>query len=177
MSEKQNIVNEKKYNKWIVTLSISIPLVVAVLFGIKIPNVAPLSFLPPIYAAINGVTAVILILAVFQIKKGNRKYHERLMKTAILCSVLFLLMYIAYHMTSDSTKFGGQGTIKYVYFTILISHIILSVVVIPFVLITYVRAITNNFERHKKIAKITFPLWLYVAVSGVVVYIMISPYY
>ncbi|MCH7524737.1 MAG: DUF420 domain-containing protein [Bacteroidetes bacterium] len=177
MSEKQNIANEKKYNKWIITLSISIPLVVAVLFGIKIPNVAPLSFLPPIYAAINGVTAVILILAVFQIKKGNRKYHERLMKTAILCSVLFLLMYIAYHMTSDSTKFGGQGTIKYVYFTILISHIILSVVVIPFVLITYVRAITNNFERHKKIARITFPLWLYVAVSGVVVYIMISPYY
>lgn len=177
MSEKQNIVNEKKYNKWIVTLSISIPLVVAVLFGIKIPNVAPLSFLPPIYAAINGVTAVILILAVFQIKKGNRKYHERLMKTAILCSVLFLLMYIAYHMTSDSTKFGGQGTIKYVYYTVLISHIILSVVVIPFVLITYVRAITKNFERHKKIARITFPLWLYVAVSGVVVYIMISPYY
>ena len=177
MSEKQNIANEKKYNKWIVTLSITIPLVVAVLFGIKIPNVAPLSFLPPIYAAINGVTAVILISAVFQIKKGNRKYHERLMKTAILCSVLFLLMYIAYHMTSDSTKFGGQGTIKYVYFTILISHIILSVVVIPFVLITYVRAITNNFERHKKIARITFPLWLYVAVSGVVVYIMISPYY
>jgi len=177
MSEKQNIANEKKYNKWILTLSISIPLVVAVLFGIKIPNVAPLSFLPPIYAAINGVTAVILILAVFQIKKGNRKYHERLMKTAILCSVLFLLMYIAYHMTSDSTKFGGQGTIKYVYYTVLISHIILSVVVIPFVLITYVRAITNNFERHKKIARITFPLWLYVAVSGVVVYIMISPYY
>ena len=177
MSEKQNIANEKKYNKWILTLSISIPLVVAVLFGIKIPNVAPLSFLPPIYAAINGVTAVILILAVFQIKKGNRKYHERLIKTAILCSVLFLLMYIAYHMTSDSTKFGGQGTIKYVYYTVLISHIILSVVVIPFVLITYVRAITNNFERHKKIARITFPLWLYVAVSGVVVYIMISPYY
>ena len=177
MSEKQNIANEKKYNKWIVTLSITIPLVVAVSFGIKIPNVTPLSFLPPIYAAINGVTAVILILAVFQIIKGNRKYHEQLMKTAILCSVLFLLMYIAYHMTSDSTKFGGQGTIKYVYFTILISHIILSVVVIPFVLITYVRAITNNFERHKKIARITFPLWLYVAVSGVVVYIMISPYY
>lgn len=177
MNKIKNISKEKKYNKWIVTLSIAIPLVVAVLFRIKIPNVAPLSFLPPIYAAINGVTAVILILAVFQIKKGNRKYHERLMKTAILCSVLFLLMYIAYHMTSDSTKFGGQGTIKYVYYLVLISHIILSVVVIPFVLITYVRAITNNFERHKKIARITFPLWLYVAISGVVVYIMISPYY
>jgi putative membrane protein len=99
------------------------------------------------------------------------------MTTAILCSVVFLVMYVAYHMTSDSTKFGGEGNIKYVYFFILITHIILSIIVIPFVLITYVRAITNNIEKHKKIAKITFPLWLYVAVSGVVVYIMISPYY
>jgi len=169
--------DEKKYNKWIVALSITIPVVVAILFGVKIPNVQPLSFLPPIYASINGLTAVILILAVYQIKKGNRKNHERLMKTAILCSILFLLMYIAYHMTSDSTKFGAQGTIKYIYYSILISHIVLSILVIPFVLITYVRAITNNFELHKKIARITFPLWLYVAVTGVVVYLMISPYY
>lgn len=177
MNKIENISKEKKYNKWIVTLSIAIPLVVAVLFRIKIPNVEPLSFLPPIYASINGLTALILLTALWAIKNNKRTLHEGLMKTAILCSVLFLLMYIAYHMTSDSTKFGGQGTIKYVYFTILISHIILSVVVIPFVLITYVRAITNNFERHKKIARITFPLWLYVAISGVVVYIMISPYY
>lgn len=86
-------------------------------------------------------------------------------------------MYIAYHVTSDSTKFGGEGIIKYVYLTILFTHIVLSIVVIPFVLITYVRAISGNFERHKKIAKITFPLWLYVAITGVVIYIMISPYY
>ena len=86
-------------------------------------------------------------------------------------------MYVAYHMTSESTKYGGEGFITYMYYFVLISHIILSVVVIPFVLITYFRAITNNFEKHKKIARITFPLWLYVAVSGVVVYIMISPYY
>jgi len=174
-----NLANqeEKKYNKWIVVISIVIPLVVALMFGVKIPNVEPLSFLPPIYASINGLTAIILIIAVWAIKNKKPILHERLMKTAIICSVLFLVMYLAYHMTSDSTKFEGEGVIKYVYFFILISHILLSIVVIPFVLITYVRAITKNFERHKKIARITFPLWLYVAVSGVVVYIMISPYY
>ena len=86
-------------------------------------------------------------------------------------------MYVAYHMTSDSTKFGGEGMIRYVYYFVLITHILLSIVVIPFVLITYVRAITNNIEKHKKIARITFPLWLYVAITGVIVYIMISPYY
>ncbi len=174
-----NLTNqeEKKYNKWIVLLSITIPLAVAALFVIKIPNVEPLTFLPPIYASLNGLTALLLITAFWAIKNKKIKLHERLMKTAIICSILFLLMYITYHMTSDSTKFRGEGTIKFVYFFILISHILLSIIVIPFVLITYVRAITKNFERHKKIARITFPLWLYVAISGVVVYIMISPYY
>ncbi len=99
------------------------------------------------------------------------------MKFAIVLSICFLLMYVAYHMTSDSTKFGGQGLIVYIYYFILITHIVLSITVIPFVLITYVRAITNNIERHKKIAKITFPLWLYIAITGVLIYIMISPYY
>ena len=168
---------EKKYNKWIVVLSIAIPLVVVAMFGIKIPNVEPLTFLPPIYASINGFTALLLITAFWAIKNKKIKLHELLMKIAIICSVLFLIMYVAYHMTSDSTKFGGEGVVMYVYYFILITHILLSIVVIPFVLITYVRAITKNFERHKKTARITFPLWLYVAVSGVVVYIMISPYY
>ena len=99
------------------------------------------------------------------------------MKTAIILSALFLLMYVAYHMTSDSTKYGGEGLISYVYYFILVTHILLSIVIIPFVLITYVRAITNNIERHKKIARITFPMWLYVAITGVIVYLMISPYY
>ena len=177
----QNIENEKKYNKWIVALSIIIPLAVAGLFGVNLRklgfNVEPLIFLPPIYATVNGLTAVVLIIAVTAIKNNKIKLHENLMKTAIALSVSFLLMYIAYHMTSDSTKFGGEGTIKYVYYFILITHIILSIAVIPFVLITYVRAISNNFERHKKIARYTFPLWLYVAITGVVVYFMISPYY
>ena len=181
MSSKQLPPEEKKYNKWIVALSIIIPIAVAALFGVNLKklgfDVQPLKFLPPIYATINGLTAVVLLIAVWAIKNKNKRLHERLMKFAILLSVLFLLMYIAYHMTSDSTKFRGEGTIRYVYYFILITHIVLSIVVIPFVLITYVRAITNNFERHKKIAKITFPLWLYVAITGVIVYLMISPYY
>ena len=177
MNTNEQLAKEKKYNKWIVVISIAIPLVVAVLFGIKIPNVEPLSFLPPIYASINGVTAILLIIALWAIKNGNRKLHENLMKVAIGLSVAFLAMYVAYHMTSESTKYGGEGLVRYVYYFILITHILLSIAVIPFVLITYVRAITNNFERHKKIAKITFPLWLYVAITGVIVYLMISPYY
>ncbi len=172
---------EKKYQKWIVVLSIAIPVVVAILFGVKLKDygvdVEPLTFLPPIYASINGLTAIVLILAVLQIKKGNRKMHERLMKFAILLSVLFLVMYVAYHMTSDSTSYGGEGAIRYVYFFILITHIVLSIVIIPLVLFTYVRALAERFNKHKKLAKITFPIWLYVAITGVVVYLMISPYY
>ncbi len=177
MNNQEPLLDEKKYNKLIVILSIIIPIVVAALFSVKIPNVEPLSFLPPIYATINGLTAVILVLAFLAIKKKKIVLHENLMTTAIWCSVVFLVMYVAYHMTSDSTKYGGEGVIKYVYYFILLTHIVLSIAVIPFVLITYVRAITNNFEKHKKIARITFPLWLYVAVTGVIVYIMISPYY
>ena len=166
----------KKYNKWIVVLSIAIPLVVAILFGVKIDAELPV-FLPPIYASINAFTAVLLVVAVWAVKNKKIKLHEKLMKTAIACSILFLAMYVAYHMTSESTKFGGEGALKTVYFVILISHIVLSIAVIPFVLITFVRAITNNIELHKKIARITFPLWLYVTITGVIVYIMISPYY
>ncbi len=177
--KEQNL--EHKYNKWIILLSVAIPLVVILLFSVNLKKmgfaVEPLSFLPPIYASINGLTAVLLVSAVVAIKKGNRSLHENLMKTAIGCSILFLGMYVAYHMTSDSTKFGGEGVIKYVYYFILVTHICLSVVIIPLVMITYVRALAQIFDKHKKIAKITFPIWLYVAITGVAVYLMISPYY
>ena len=172
---------EKKFSPFIVIVSIVIPVVVAILFGVKLKDfgydVEPLSFLPPIYATVNGITAVVLVAGVLAIKNGKRKLHERLMTTAIALSVSFLVMYVAYHMTSDSTKFGGEGIIRPIYFFILISHILLSIAVIPLVLISYVRALANKFDRHRKIAKITFPIWLYVAVTGVIVYLMISPYY
>ncbi len=176
-----NKTSEKKYNIWITILSIVIPVVVAVLSIVKLKdlgfNVQPLPVLPPIYATINGITAVVLIWAVVSIKNGKRKLHENLMKTAIALSVVFLVMYVAYHMTTDSTKYGGQGFMRIVYFVILISHISLSIIIIPLVLVTYVRALSEKFDKHKKIAKITFPIWLYVAVTGVIVYLMISPYY
>lgn len=173
--------NARKYNRWIIVLSVSIPVVVAILFGVNLRDlgydVTPLTFLPPIYATINGITAVLLITAVVAIRNGRRKLHEALVKICIGCSAAFLLMYVAYHMTAESTPYGGEGTIRYVYFFILISHILLSIVVIPFVLITFVRGLSGDFVRHRKLAKLTFPLWLYVAVTGVVVYLMISPYY
>ena len=134
-------------------------------------------FLPPIYATINGLTALLLLLAVRQIKRGNRASHERLMKLAILCSIAFLVMYVAYHMTSDPTPYGGEGFVAILYYFILISHILLSVTVIPLVLFTYHYASIEAFDKHKKLAKITFPIWLYVAVTGVIVYLMIAPYY
>lgn len=166
----------KKYNRLIIILSVAIPLVVAVLFGVKLDIELPV-FLPPIYAGTNAVTAVVLIIALWAIKVKNIELHKKLMTTAIAFSVFFLVLYVLHHMTSDSTPYGGKGIIRYIYFIVLISHILLSIAVIPFVLITYVKAITKDFDKHKRIARITFPLWLYVTISGVVVYFMISPYY
>jgi len=174
-------IQDKKYDKLIIAVSIIIPVVVAILFKIKLKDfgfdVEPLTFLPPIYAGINALTAITLVAAVVAVKNGKLALHEKLMKFAILCSVIFLLMYVAYHMTSDSTPFGGEGAIRAVYFFILISHIVLSIIIIPLVLFTYVKALSKRFDQHKKLAKITFPIWLYVAVTGVVVYLMIAPYY
>ena len=192
--------NYRLYNILIWIISIVVPLLVALLlfakwdydkliFDLRIPNydpivimenlpiAKPLTFLPPIYATINGLTALILVVAVYYIKKGKRKIHENLIKVCIALSLSFLVMYIAYHLTSDPTSFGGSGFIAYLYFFILITHILLSIVVIPLVLISYLKASQSDFVAHRKIAKITFPIWLYVAVTGVIVYLMISPYY
>ncbi|MDO5608527.1 MAG: DUF420 domain-containing protein [Capnocytophaga sp.] len=167
----------KKQNLFITLISIIIPIVVAVLFSVRIPDVQPLTFLPPIYAGINGLTAICLVVAVWAVKNKKIQLHERLMKLCLLFSVLFLLMYVAYHMTSDSTPYGGEGIWRTVYFALLISHILLSIIIIPLVLITVVKALSNQYDQHRRIAKITFPIWLYVTISGVIVYWMISPYY
>jgi putative membrane protein len=134
-----------------------------------------LTFLPKIYAGINGITAVVLISALIAIKARKIQLHRGLIRFALLLSLLFLVLYVAYHMTSDSTPYGGES--RMLYFSLLISHIVLSVAVIPVVLFTYLFAWEGNFVRHKKWTKIAFPIWLYVAVSGVIVYIMISPFY
>ena len=171
------VAQKLKYKPLITIVSVVVPLVVAILFGVRIPNVEPLRILPPIYASINGITAVLLVTALWAIKNKRIALHESLMKVSIFLSLLFLVMYVAYHMTSDSTPYGGEGVIRYVYFFILITHIVLSIGIIPMVLITYVRAISKHFGAHKKISRITFPIWLYIAVTGVIVYLMISPYY
>ena len=192
--------NNNIYDILIWVVSILVPVVVALLlftkweydqlvFDMRIPNydpvtlmddlpiAKPLTFLPPIYATINGLTAVLLVIAVYYIKNGKRKIHENLIKVCIALSLSFLVMYIAYHITTDPTPFGGSGLVSYIYFFILITHILLSIVVIPMVLVSYSRAFQSKFASHKKIAKVTFPVWLYVAVTGVIVYLMISPYY
>ena len=194
------VKTNRLYDFLIWFVSILVPAVVALLlftkwsqdkliFDMRIPNtdpivifenlpfIEPLTFLPPIYAVINGLTAILLVVAVYYIKNGKRKIHESLIKVCIALSLMFLVMYIAYHMTTDPTSFGGKGIIAYIYYFILITHILLSVIVIPLVLTSYSRAVQSNFKLHKKIAKVTFPIWLYVAVTGVVVYLMISPYY
>ncbi len=177
MEQQTAKFDDQKYKKLIIAVSIIVPTLVAILFGVKLPNVEPLGFLPPIYATTNGLTAICLIAAVIAIKNKNIKLHKTLMTVCIALSLAFLAMYVAYHMTSESTSFGGEGIIRPIYFFILITHILLSIIIIPLVLITYVRALAERFDKHKKIAKITFPIWLYVAVTGVVVYFMISPYY
>ncbi|MCX7636504.1 MAG: DUF420 domain-containing protein [Cyclobacteriaceae bacterium] len=167
---------EITYRRLVVIVSVAIPIVVALLFRVKIEGY-DFSFLPGIYATINGITAVLLLAALWFIKQGNRVVHERLMKLCMVLSAAFLVMYVLYHMTSDSTPYGGDGLIRYIYYFILVSHILLSLVVVPLVLFSFLYAITGQFTRHKKIVRFAYPVWLYVAVTGVVVYLMISPYY
>lgn len=164
----------KKAKVAIYIASFAIPIVIAVLFGVKVKDV-DLSFLPPVYASINGLTAIVLVAALIAIKKKNKSLHRGLIRFSLLLSLLFLACYVAYHMTSDSTPYGGDY--RTLYLVILLTHILLSIVVVPLVLFTYLFAWEGNYVRHKKWTKITWPFWFYVALSGVIVYLMISPYY
>lgn len=166
--------NKKKLIK---IVSIVIPIAVAALFGIKIEGY-DFSFLPYIYASVNGLTAVFLLLAVWAAKNKKLRLHESLIKVCMGLSLSFLLMYILYHSTSGDTKFGGDLTIRnFIYFPLLISHIILSIGVVPLVLYSYLYGSSGKLEEHRKLVKKAYPVWLYVAVSGVIVFFMISPYY
>jgi putative membrane protein len=166
-----------RYKTWIILFSIVIPLVVAILFGVKIETSIDFTFLPRIYAGINLLTFFVLIGAWMAIRNKNQKLHRRLVFFALVLSTFFLVLYILYHMTTDSTAYGGEGVLRYIYFFILISHIVLSVLVIPLVLISLGWALSGVFKSHRKIARIAMPIWIYVAITGVIVYAMISPYY
>ncbi|MFT5778924.1 MAG: putative membrane protein [Crocinitomicaceae bacterium] len=166
--------NVRKAKKLIYAVSVIVPIAVAALFKVRIEDV-DFSFLPPIYATINGITAILLILALVAIKKKNMKLHRMFIRTCLLLSILFLLSYIAYHITSDETLY--QGAYGALYYPLLIAHIVLSVLVIPIVLLTYLWAWMENYEKHKKWTRFAWPIWMFVAISGVIVYLMISPYY
>jgi len=128
-------------------------------------------------ATINSAVSVLLIAGLIVVKKRNYLLHKRIMITAIVLSCLFLVSYICHHLFTGETKFGGTGTIRYIYYFILGTHIVLAGIILPFILFTAYRAMTGEWQRHRKLAKITWPIWLYVAVTGVIVYFMISPYY
>ena len=166
-----------KHKPLIIVISLLIPLVVAILYFMPKISGFEIDFLPKVNATLNGTVFFTLIFAIRAIKNGNRKLHANLILTSLALSTLFLVSYVLHHATHDSVHFGGEGFIKYFYFFVLLSHILLSAIVLPLVLITLSRALKEKFDLHKKIAKITFPIWLYVAASGVLVYILISPYY
>lgn len=172
-----NIALEKKLNivAWI--LSILTFIVVISMRRIHIYTDIDFSFLPAFHATLNGIAAILLIIALIAIKKGYALLHRKLMTSALICSVLFLISYVLYHITTPETAFCQEGSIRYLYFFFLITHVILAAVILPFILFTYIRAFTNQFERHKKMARWVFPVWLYVAITGPVLYIMLSPCY
>jgi len=161
--------------KFINIISIAVPFLVLLLFQVKLPG--DFSYLPHIYAPINAVVFILLLSALIAIKRGNTKLHKWLMSISVVLSALFLLMYLLYHATSEETKFGGEGLIRYFYYFVLLTHILLSVVVIPLVLRAYYFAYKGALDKHKKIVRFAYPIWLYVAFTGVLIYILIAPFY
>ena len=161
----------------IIILSLVVPILVGLLYITPKFSGVEIDFLPLLNATINGTVFFTLIFAIKAIKNGNKELHQKLIYISLILSTFFLVSYVIHHATHDPVSYGGEGFLKYFYYFILISHIALSAIIIPLVLVTLSRALKENFEDHKKIARITFPIWLYVSATGVLVYILISPYY
>lgn len=168
---------KSKQGAWIILISLLIPTLITLIFYMDKAEGYDFSFLPVTYAITNGLTFCLLLLAFRAIKKKDITQHKRLMYLCLGLGLYFLVAYVLYHSTTPNTTFGGDGSIRTIYYVILLSHILLSAVIVPLILITYVRALNQRYDRHKKIARITLPLWLYVTLTGVIVYLMISPYY
>ena len=171
--------NDKLAN-WLIGL-VSVIVFVVVVWLSRIEWKVDLGFDPHVFARVNAVVnslvAVLLLAGLIAIKQRKYVLHKQLMFAAMILSIVFLVSYICHHLFAGDTKFGGEGAIRYFYFIILISHIFLAAIILPFILFTAYRALVSEFPRHKKLAKITWPIWFYVAVTGVIVYFMISPYY
>ena len=172
-----DIVLEKKLNRIAYIISFVVILAVIGMRRFKIPTDIDFGFLPPFHALLNSLTAVLLLFALYFIKKGDVLKHRRMMTSAMVTSAVFLVSYVLYHLSNESTPFGGEGIIRPIYYFLLISHITLSIGVVWFVLRAIYFAISNQIELHKKAVKWAFPIWLYVSITGVIVYLMIAPYY
>jgi putative membrane protein len=158
-------------------VSVVIPVVVALLFGIKVQLGEWTKVLPHVNAAFNSITAILLISAFFAVKTGNIGLHKKLMLGAVFFGLLFLVNYIMYHISNEETKYGGEGVVRIIYFVLLVTHILLAIVEVWFILRALYYAMNQDFDKHVKVVKFAFPIWLYVSVTGVVIYLMISPYY
>ena len=171
--------NDKKAKLFIYTVSVVVFAAVVVLNKIQLRLDLPFSphVFATISAIINSAVAVLLLAGLFSAKQKKYELHKKIMLLAIVLSVLFLLSYIAHHLLAAETKFGGGGIIKSIYYVISLTHIPLAGIILPFILFTAYRALTGEYEQHRKLTRITWPIWFYVAVTGVVVYLMISPYY
>lgn len=172
-------MEQKKSMLWIRIFSIAIPLAVAVLLSLPTKlNLGEWVYnLPHAIGVINTLTAICLIVAFVAIKLKNIKLHQHMNSSAFMLGAIFLVLYVLYHASAESTPFGGEGAVRSVYYFLLISHILLSIGVVPLVLLAFYYALNGMIDKHKKIVKYTFPIWLYVSVTGVTVYLMISPYY
>ena len=172
-----NILLEKRLNLVAYVVSVVVLLLVGLMRRVKIDLGIDFHFLPPIHASLNAVTAVILLVALYYVKNKQIEQHRKAIYLAMVCSALFLVSYVLYHFTTPETRFGGTGTIRTVYFFLLLTHVVLAAVTLPLVLLTFNRAYTNQIERHRKMARWVFPLWLYVAITGPICYLMLKPYY
>ncbi len=171
-------MSQRAVNWLIAIISVAVPVLVTILFYTPAIHLNfDISFFPKFHAVLNSCVAILLIAGFSFIRKRKVKPHRACMMSAFSLSALFLISYVIYHSASEETTFGGEGIIRYVYYFILVTHIILAAIIMPFILITMSRALTFKFDKHRRIARITFPLWLYVAVTGVIVYFMIAPYY
>ncbi|GHA73221.1 DUF420 domain-containing protein [Pontibacter akesuensis] len=171
--------NDKKFLTLIAILSVAIPVVVAVLFFMPKANNpgVDVSYLPTLHAILNSLTAVALVIGYYNVKRGNVMVHRGAMLAAFSLSAIFLVSYVTYHFLGQRTIYGGEGVLKYIYYFVLLTHIVLAVVIVPLVLLSVYYGISSQLARHRRISRWTFPIWLYVAVTGVLVYLMISPYY
>ncbi len=173
-----NLALAKRLNIWAWIISSVVFLVVLSMRRIHWHSPIDLIALPAVYSVINAVVALLLMMAFYSIRvKADVSRHQKLMTAAALLSALFLLLYVLYHTTHAETSYCGEGWSRPVYYFLLISHILIAAVILPFVLFTYIRAYTGQYQRHKAMARWVFPLWLYVAVTGPLLYLMLLPCY